>query len=124
MNQPQLTFDDRLRLRTQSERVLAALASGQWVTLAELARIARGSEAGVSARLRELRKLGHVVDRERVAGGNGLHRYRLAPAPPWCPPSAECPACAVDRPVYWKRADNAWRLACARCEPVGPMEVA
>lgn len=31
---------------------------------------------GLPAR-RDLRAIGYTVDRERVPGGNGLHRYRL-----------------------------------------------
>lgn len=69
---------DEARLTTQLQRVKAALLTGRWYTLAELAAVSGGSEAGVSARLRDLRKAkwgGYVIQRERVAGG--LFRYRL-----------------------------------------------
>ena len=49
-----------------------------WWTLAELAAEAQGSEAAVSARLRDLRKKRygqHIVERKYV--GNGLWAYRL-----------------------------------------------
>ena len=66
------------RLTTQFERVFNAMQDGQWHTLAELADISHGSEAGVSARLRDFRKPrfgGHVVQRSR--GASGLWFYRL-----------------------------------------------
>lgn len=68
---------DRVRLGRQMSGVLRAMNDGGWWTLAHLAEIAGGSEAGISARVRDLRKMGHTVERERVAGANGLWRYRL-----------------------------------------------
>lgn len=71
------------RLRGQVGRVYMALISppGAWWTLAELAaHIGHVSEAGVSARLRDLRKArfgSHTIERRRVPNGNGLHEYRL-----------------------------------------------
>jgi hypothetical protein len=59
-------------------RVELIMRSGDWFTLAELASYANGSEAGVSARLRDLRQPkhgGYIVERERVSGG--LWRYRV-----------------------------------------------
>jgi len=76
------TFDPALdadRLGTQLGRVYACLSDGQWYTLEQLQAFCGGSEAGISARLRDLRKPrfgGHVIDRERVNGG--LWRYRMA----------------------------------------------
>ena len=75
------TYDpalDRDRLTKQLGRVYDALASGEWWTLADLARAAGGSEASVSARIRDLRKPrfgGYEIERERVVAG--LFRYRL-----------------------------------------------
>jgi hypothetical protein len=75
------TFDANLdgkRLTSQLEKVKAAMKGGAWWTLAKLAQTVEGSEAGVSARLRDLRRPengGHTVKRERVKGG--LWRYRL-----------------------------------------------
>lgn len=81
------TYSEELdgpRLRSQLERVRHALDDGEWWTLSELHDYAQGSEAGVSARLRDLRKPKHggmVVERERC-GESGLWRYRMtAPAP-------------------------------------------
>ena len=86
MTQPPLfdfdgrTYDpgrDRERLSGMLARVATTMADGQWHTLRELATATGGSEAAVSARLRDLRKPrfgGHTVDRQHV--GNGLWEYR------------------------------------------------
>jgi hypothetical protein len=70
--------DDGPRLKRQLDRVREAMQDGEWHTLAELAAISGASEAGASARLRQLRKPQHggfVVEHERVNGG--LWRYRI-----------------------------------------------
>jgi hypothetical protein len=86
MSSPQLdlTYEphlDRERLAFLLGAVLDQLRTGCWCTLGELqVRIGKGSEAGISARLRELRKLGFVVERRRrphVPGERGLFEYRL-----------------------------------------------
>ena len=75
------TFDlerDGQRLRTNLERVASLMGDGQWRTLAEIATATGGSEAGVSARLRDLRKArfgGFTVARRRRDGG--LWEYRV-----------------------------------------------
>lgn len=75
------TYDakqDGPRLSGQLDRVRDLMADGDWRTLAEIATAVGGSEAGVSARLRDLRKDrfgGHVVERKRIDGG--LWAYRL-----------------------------------------------
>jgi hypothetical protein len=77
------TYDpaqDRARLTTQYNKVFDTMVDGQWHTIPELADISGGSEAGVSARIRDMRKArfgGHTVERERVPGQKGLWRYRL-----------------------------------------------
>ena len=79
------TYDaglDGERLKGQHARVLATMSDGQWHTLAGLAATTGATEASVSARLRDLRKLrfgGRVVHRRRVVGTPGLHEYRLDP---------------------------------------------
>ena len=76
------TYDherDGQRLATLQARVTAAMSDGQWWTLRELATSTRGSEASVSARLRDLRKLGRTVERRHL--GRGLWAYRLTPTP-------------------------------------------
>lgn len=70
---------DAERLTTQLLKVKALMRDGQWRTLAQIAKAVGGSEAGVSARLRDLRKPRNGamnVERERVA--DGLWRYRVA----------------------------------------------
>jgi hypothetical protein len=75
------TYNENLdgqRLRTQLGRVLMVMMDGDWHTLAELSERCEGSEAAISARLRDLRKDKHgswTVSRMRVSGG--LHKYRL-----------------------------------------------
>jgi hypothetical protein len=77
------TYDpalDQPRLSSQLWKVWALMSDGQWRTLRMIAIVVEGSEAGVSARLRDLRKrrFGHyLVERRRVAGG--LWEYRLEP---------------------------------------------
>ena len=87
MNQPTpplfggVTFDAKLdgaRLSGQLQAVRDLMADGRWRTLAEIATVVGGSEAGVSARLRDLRKDrfgGHEVNRRRVSGG--LWEYQV-----------------------------------------------
>ena len=75
------TFEKNLdgtRLTTQLERVEIIMFSVGWITLAELAQRTGGSQAGVSARLRDLRKPefgGYTVVRRRAGGG--LFEYRI-----------------------------------------------
>lgn len=85
----QLPFDGRTfvssldgaRLTTQFKLVAALMLDGRWRTLAEIAAKTGGSEAGVSARLRDFRKEkfgGHTVARRRRGdAARGLHEYRL-----------------------------------------------
>lgn len=75
------TFDpalDRERLGTLAERVWAVMRDGGWHTLADLSDRCGGSEASVSARLRDFRKEpwgSHFVERRRRT--QGLYEYRL-----------------------------------------------
>lgn len=69
---------DTGRLAAQLDRVRAAMAGGQWVTLASLAQATGDPEASCSARLRDLRKPkfgGHTIERQYVS--RGLFRYRM-----------------------------------------------
>jgi hypothetical protein len=79
---PALTRSDEKRLGGHLARVYAVMRDGRWRTLGELAELVGASEAGVSARLRDLRneKFRVVfpnggVERRRVVGG--LYEYRL-----------------------------------------------
>lgn len=74
-------LEDAARLGTQIERVYALMCDRNWRSLTEIAETVNGTEASVSARLRDLRKPwwgGHTVARRRVA--RGLFEYRLDPA--------------------------------------------
>ena len=60
------------RLSLCLERVRSLMSDGRWRTLAEVAASCECSEAGASARLRDLRKEkfgGHRVDRRRRSAG-------------------------------------------------------
>lgn len=76
------TYDperDLARLDTQMGLVHHVLQSCRWYTLAELRAQCGGSEAGISARLRDLRKPkfgAHDIRRERRT--EGQYEYRLA----------------------------------------------
>lgn len=73
---------DGERLSRQLERVKDLMRDGQWRSLGTISAAVHGSEASVSARLRDLRRPrfgGYTVDRRRVDGGNGLHEYRVLP---------------------------------------------
>lgn len=69
--------NDKDRLKAQLERVRALVLTGRKWTLKQLTSFAGGSEAGVSARLRDLRKPrfgGYRIDRTRTK--DGLHFYQ------------------------------------------------
>ena len=69
---------DHVRLNGQLMRVFELMKDGQWRTLAEIAAVVGGTEAAVSARLRDLRKEKYgarEVSRERIEGG--LWKYRI-----------------------------------------------
>ena len=79
------TFDyhqDYARLKNSLDRVAWLMADGQPRTLREIARATGSSEAGVSARLRDLRKPGirelyDVRSVESDRGYGGIWQYRV-----------------------------------------------
>lgn len=78
------TFDqefDGERLTTQYDRVSTLMADGAWRTLREIVVACGGSEGGVSARLRDMRKPefgGVEVERRRRGDPKaGLFEYRV-----------------------------------------------
>jgi len=74
---------DNARLGSQIERVYSLMSDGKWRTLPTIAVVVKGSEAGVSARLRDLRKPwwgAHTVERRRTNSLDGLQEYKLMPA--------------------------------------------
>lgn len=68
---------DRPRLATQLERVAALMSDGTERRLSDIAAAVGGSEASVSARLRDLRKHGETVTRRRDGGRAGVWWYRV-----------------------------------------------
>jgi biotin operon repressor len=78
-----VTFDpkqDGARLHRQLAAVKARMSDGKWHTLKELAEDVGASEASISARIRDLRKVkfgGYTVERQRLKDGSGQHFYRL-----------------------------------------------
>ena len=73
---------DRVRLTGQLLAVYSIMCDGYWHTLSEIRnRVGRGTEAAISARLRDLRKerFGrHTVERQRKGFPyKGLFEYRL-----------------------------------------------
>lgn len=72
---------DDYRLKSLLHRVYRLMYDHRWRTLAEIQKEVGGSEAGVSARLRDLRKEkfgGHVIEKRRKGEGKrGLWSYRM-----------------------------------------------
>jgi predicted transcriptional regulator len=80
-NPPSYTeAEDGERIRRQRDRVLAVMSLGEWRTLQQISMLTGAPEASASARLRDLRKLGWIVQRERVEGAAGLWKYRAVRA--------------------------------------------
>ena len=75
------TYDHRFdyeRLHGQLKAVFELMRDGRWRTLSDIGTAVEGSEASLSARLRDLRKAkygAHQIQRESVGGG--LFRYRM-----------------------------------------------
>jgi hypothetical protein len=83
------TFESPLdaeRLETLLDRVRNLMEDGRWRTYAEIRAVTGGSEGGIGARLRDLRKprFGNriVEHRRRGEPEEGLWEYRLEPAIP------------------------------------------
>jgi len=78
-----VTYDpekDKDRLLTQLGRVRDVMFDGQWHTLAELVVRCGGSDASVSARIRDLRKKKfgeYTVHRKRVRDGLWVYKLEL-----------------------------------------------
>lgn len=75
------TFDPRLdgaRLGRQLEVVYRAMADSAWHTPAEIEAATGANWASASARLRDMRRRGHEVQRRRrEPAGAGIWEYRL-----------------------------------------------
>lgn len=78
-----VTYDpeqDRDRLLTQLGRVRDVMFDGQWHTLAELVVKCGGSDASVSARIRDLRKKrfgAYHVESKRIREGLWVYKLEL-----------------------------------------------
>jgi len=83
-----LTFDgesfdpslDQERLAGQFTKVKALMLDGHWRTLSEIQALVGGSEAGISARLRDLRKPrfgAYRVERRRRYSTKGIWEYQV-----------------------------------------------
>ncbi len=76
---------DGARLNSQLATVLRVMSDGHWRTFGQIAilgKIRMTAAASISARLRDLRRLGYSVDRRRVGNpSDGLHEYRLSGQP-------------------------------------------
>lgn len=74
-----LAPEDLARLSSHLKRIEAYMLShGDWKTFAQIRAMCGGSEAGISARLRDLRRPefgNYTVERRHVK--NGLHQYRI-----------------------------------------------
>ena len=73
------TYDpkqDERRLGLQQLAVMNLMADGAWRTLAEISIATQHKEASVSARLRDLRKLGWQVEMRARNGVRGHNEYR------------------------------------------------
>ncbi len=66
------------RLNAQAADVFRLMQDGKWRTLADISAATGHPEASVSARLRDLRKVGYQVAREHVS--RGLWQYRVTGA--------------------------------------------
>lgn len=78
---PELTAGDEQRFGGQLAKVRALMQDGKWRTLEHIALLTGASEAGASARLRDLRKAkfgGHTVERRRVKHGGAQYEYRVS----------------------------------------------
>ena len=71
---------DGARLDSQYERVKAYVPGRDWTTLQQISRDTGYPEASVSARLRDLRARGYLVEHQYVM--RGLWKYRVSVATP------------------------------------------
>lgn len=103
---PPLTKDDKKRLGKQAAAIRDLMMNGNWWTLAHLQRQlgAQGIPAiitGVSARIRQLKALGYVIQRQQLQPG--LHAWRLTgevvEPQPKQPKPHSCPSCSCGRLV-------------------------
>lgn len=69
---------DKDRLNAQQKRVYRLMRDCQWRTLREIERVTNDPQASISARLRDFRKMGLIVERRRRGNpADGVHEYRV-----------------------------------------------
>lgn len=69
---------DKDRLNAQQKRVYRLMRDCEWRTLREIERETNDPQASISARLRDFRKFGLIVERRRRGNpADGLHEYRV-----------------------------------------------
>jgi hypothetical protein len=77
-----VSSQEAARITGQQERVEALMSDGYWHTVPELQKALKSkygqlySETSISARLRDMRKRGYTVSRERTRAGSNLYQYR------------------------------------------------
>jgi len=77
---------DLPRLASQQKRVEALMSDGEWRTLPAIVKELRRrhgitcGEAAISARLRDMRRGGWVIERQRTSPRSGLWSYRAVKA--------------------------------------------
>lgn len=77
LTQLELT-SERTRLAAQLQRVLDYTLGTGWHTLRQISDACKCSEPSASARLREARKHGYIVERRKDEAVEGLNWYRVS----------------------------------------------
>ncbi len=77
-NESLLTAFDKDRLNAQQKRVWRVMKDCQWRTFDEIQSVTGDPQPSISARLRDLRAQGLIVERRRRGGPqSGLYEYRV-----------------------------------------------
>ncbi len=77
-NESLLTAFDKDRLNAQQKRVWRVMRDCKWRTFSEIESVTNDPQPSISARLRDLRAMGLIVERRRRGGPqSGLYEYRV-----------------------------------------------
>lgn len=68
---------DGNRLKKQIWRIYELMKDQKWRSLSEISKLANAPEASASAQLRNLKKLGHKLNKKHL--GHGFYKYQLIP---------------------------------------------
>jgi len=74
---PELEPHDRARLGRQLLLVKGLMGDGKWRTLSEIEALTGAPQASISARLRDIRRMGLRVERKRAGPERGTWLYRV-----------------------------------------------